>query len=154
MIEPIRISFVVECPPEHAFDTWTQRATSWWPPEHTASHEPGAHIVFEPHPGGRIFERTADGNEIEWGQVVEWDRPRRLRYLWRIATDAENATDVEIAFTPMPEEATRVDVEHGGWDRLGDLGPGWRDANVAGWTGVLPAYQMETRVSRQNLPGG
>lgn len=154
MIEPIRISFVVECPPDHAFDTWTQRATSWWPPEHTASHEAGAQIVFEPRPGGRIFERTADGNEIDWGQVVEWDRPRRLRYLWRIATDAKNATDVEIAFTPMPEEATRVDVEHGGWDRLGDLGPDWRDANVAGWTGVLPAYQMETRVSRQNLPGG
>ncbi len=154
MIEPIRISFVVECPPDHAFDTWTQRATSWWPPEHTASHEAGAQIVFEPRPGGRIFERTADGNEIDWGQVVEWDRPRRLRYLWRIATDAKNATDVEIAFTPMPEEATRVDVEHGGWDRLGDLGPDWRDANVAGWTGVLPAYQMETRVRRQNLPGG
>ena len=79
---------------------------------------------------------------------------RRLRYLWRIATDAENATDVEIDFTQVPEEGTRIDIEHAGWDRLGDFGRTWRDANVAGWTGVLPAYQSETRVSRQNLPGG
>jgi uncharacterized protein YndB with AHSA1/START domain len=152
--EPIRISFEVQCPPDHAFDTWTRRATSWWPPEHTASHEPGAEIVFEPHAGGRIYERTSDGGEIDWGEIVEWDRPRRLRYLWRIATDEKNATDVEIAFTPMPGAGTRVDIEHGGWERLGDFGRAWRDANVAGWTGVLPAYQKEIRVSRQNLPGG
>ena len=154
MIDPIRISFVVGCTPDHAFDTWTARATAWWPPEHTASHEPGAQIVFEPLAGGRIFERTADGTEIEWGEVVEWDRPRRLRYLWRIATEARNATDVEIAFTEVGDGGTRVDIEHGGWDRLGDFGDTWRNANVAGWDGVLPAYQIETRVSRQSLPGG
>ena len=154
MIEPIRFSFVVGCPPDHAFDTWTKRATSWWPVEHSASHERGAEIVFEPRTGGRIFERTADGGEIEWGEIVEWDRPRRLRYLWRIATETDNATDVEIAFTPVAEGGTRVDIEHGGWDRLGDFGREWREANVGGWTGVLPAYQNETRVSRQSLPGG
>jgi len=154
MIDPIRISFTVECPPDHAFDTWTQRATSWWPPAHTVSHEPDARIVFEPRPGGRIFERTASGAEIEWGEVVEWDRPRRLRYVWRIATDAQNATDVEIAFTETPDQGTRVDIEHRGWERLADFGQTWRDANVAGWDGVLPAYQNETRVSRQKRPGG
>ena len=112
MIDPIRISFVVGCSAGHAFDTWTQRATSWWPPQHTASHEPGAEIVFEPMTGGRIFERTADGHEIEWGEVVEWDPPRRLRYLWRIATEARNATDVEIAFTEDHDGGTRVETGH------------------------------------------
>jgi len=154
LIEPIRISFAVECSAEHAFDTWTRKATSWWPPEHTVSHEPGTQIVFEPRPGGRIFERTADGNEIEWGQVVEWDRPRRLRYLWHIATDPANATDVEIAFHDLPGESTRIEIEHGAWDRLGLLGETWREANTAGWNGVLPAYQNATRVKRQSRPGG
>ena len=154
MIEPIRISVVVDCSADHAFDTWTRRATSWWPPEHTASHEPGARIIFEPRAGGRIFERTASGREIEWGQIVEWQPPRRLRYLWRIATEGKNATDVDIAFSEERNGETRVDIEHGGWDRLGELGQPWRDANHAGWDGVLPAFQMETRVSRQNLPGG
>jgi activator of Hsp90 ATPase-like protein len=154
LIEPIRISFTIEGSAEHAFDTWTRKATSWWPPAHTASHEPGAQIVFEPHPGGRIFERTAGGHEIEWGQVVEWDRPRRLRYLWHIATDPSNATDVEIAFHDLPGESTRVEIEHGGWERLGPLGQAWRDANTAGWDGVLPSYQNATRVKRQSRPGG
>ena len=154
MIEPIRISFTLECSAEHAFDTWTGKATSWWPPEHTVSHERGAEIVFEPRRGGRIFERTATGIEIEWGQIVEWQRPRRLRYLWHIATDPGNATDVMIEFREVDGSSTRVDIEHAGWERLGELGRTWRDANHAGWEGVLPSYQKETRVSRQSRPGG
>lgn len=134
------MSFVVACPAEHAFDTWTRKATAWWPPEHTVSHERGAAIVFEPRAGGRIFERTSDGGEIEWGEIVEWDPPRRLRYLWHIATDRQHATDVEIIFREQPDATTRVEIEHGGWDRLGDIGSSLREANHAGWDGVLPSY--------------
>ena len=148
MIEPLRISFEVACSPDHAFATWTGRATSWWPPQHTVSHEPGAEIVFEPRAGGRIFERTSDGREIEWGQIVEWDRPRRLRYLWHIATETSNATDVEIVFHELADSTTRVEIEHGGWDRLGAIGQSWRDANQAGWDGVLPSYIQDAIRSR------
>ncbi|HVH62401.1 MAG TPA: SRPBCC domain-containing protein [Candidatus Dormibacteraeota bacterium] len=140
MIEPLRISFTVECSAEHAFDTWTARATAWWPAQHSVSHEEGAQIVFEPRPGGRIFERTSSGEEIEWGVIIEWSRPRRLRYTWHIATDPKNATDVEIVFRPESRAITRVEIEHGGWDRLGEIGPAWREANHAGWDGVSPAY--------------
>ncbi|HEV2141655.1 MAG TPA: SRPBCC domain-containing protein [Candidatus Dormibacteraeota bacterium] len=140
MIEPLRISFEIACSPDHAFSTWTRRATSWWPPEHTVSHEPGAEIVFEPRTGGRIFERTRQGREIAWGEIVEWDPPRRLRYQWHIATDPAHATDVEIVFRELPDSTTRVEIEHGGWDRLGEIGQPWRDANQAGWDGVLPSY--------------
>ena len=140
MIEPLRISFQVACSADHAFTTWTGRATAWWPPEHTVSHEPGAEIVFEPRRGGRIFERTAQGAEIEWGEIVEWDPPRRLRYLWRIATDPQNATDVEIVFRELSDSTTSIEIEHGGWDRLGAIGQTWREANQAGWDGVLPSY--------------
>lgn len=71
---------------------------------------------------------------------MEWDPPRRLRYLWHIATDPSHATDVEIRFRELPDATTRVEIEHGGWDRLGEMGQRWRDANQAGWDGVLPAY--------------
>lgn len=141
MIEPLRISFEVECSPDHAFRTWTGRATAWWPPEHTVSHESGAEIVFEPRPGGRIFERTPEGREIEWGEITEWEPPRRLSYRWHIATDPTNATDVEIVFRELPDSTTRVEIEHGGWDNLGEIGRAWREANLAGWDGVLPSYQ-------------
>lgn len=145
MIEPLRISFSLDCSDDHAFSTWTERATAWWPPEHTMSHQRGASIVFEPWRGGRVYERTDDGTEFEWGTVVEWDPPRRLRYLWRIATTVANATDVEIRFHRVTDSETRVEIEHAGWERLGDLGPRWRQVNVGGWDGVLPAYREAAR---------
>jgi uncharacterized protein YndB with AHSA1/START domain len=154
LIDPLRIRFVVDCTAEHAFETWTERASAWWPQEHTVSHERGSQIVFEPRSGGRIFERTASGDEISWGEIVTWEPPHRLRYLWHIATDPANATDVEIVFRELEDSRTRVEIEHGGWDRLGEGGHHWRDANIAGWDGVVPSYQKETRVNRQSRPGG
>lgn len=147
MIEPFKTSFDVACDPDHAFATWTQKASSWWPVEHTASHQAGTKIVFEPRVGGRIFEHAPDGREIEWGKVVEWDPPRRLRYLWHIATDPEHATDVDIVFRELPDSSTRIEIEHGGWERLGEIGRTWREANRAGWDGVLPSYVGACRVS-------
>ncbi len=141
MIRPIRVSVEVACEPEHAFRTWTSRATAWWPVAHTVSHERGAEIVFEPRVGGRIFERTASGEEIEWGEVTEWEPPRRLGYRWHIATDPAEATEVEINFRELDTSLTRVEIEHRGWERLGDdKGRTWRDVNHGGWDGVLPAY--------------
>lgn len=141
MIEPLRLSFEVACSPDHAFRTWTERATAWWPPQHTVSHEPGTEIVFEPRPGGRIYERTPDGREIEWGEIADWEPPHRLSYRWHIATDPANATEVEIVFRKLADATTRVEIEHGGWDSLGEIGQAWREANQAGWDGVLPSYR-------------
>lgn len=44
---------------------------------------PGLVVTFESHPGGRIDERTPDGAEHDWGEVLAWEPPRRLAYLWR-----------------------------------------------------------------------
>ncbi|MGH7764991.1 MAG: SRPBCC domain-containing protein [Candidatus Dormibacteraceae bacterium] len=87
-----------------------------------------------------MYERTPHGHEIEWGEIVEWDPPRRLRYRWHIATEPRHATDVEIVFHELADSHTRVEIEHGGWDRLGEKGQAWRDSNHAGWDGVLPAF--------------
>ncbi len=140
MIEPLRMSFDVNCPVDHAFDVWTRRTSTWWPPSHTVTGEQGLQVVFEGRPGGRIFERTVMGREVEWGEVTVWEPPRRLCYLWHIRTDRADATEVEIRFSRRGETATRIDIEHRGWERLGARGPGWRDANKSGWNGVLPHF--------------
>ena len=141
MIEPLRLSFEVGCPPDHAFAVWTQQATRWWPVSHTVTAEPGLAVTFEPRLGGRIFERAPSGREVDWGEITAWDPPRRLAYTWFIRTDRADATDVEITFTAAGPSATRVDIEHSGWERLGQRGPGWRDANLGGWNGVIPVYE-------------
>ena len=140
MIEPLRMTFEVQCPVQHAFDVWTQRPASWWPAHHTVTADPGVQVVFESRPGGRIFERTPSGREVEWGEITVWDPPRRLCYLWYIRTDRADATEVEIRFNHQGADHTRVEIEHRGWERLGSRGPGWRDANQSGWNGVLPDY--------------
>jgi uncharacterized protein YndB with AHSA1/START domain len=144
VIEPLRLSFEVGCPATHAFDVWTNKIARWWPADHTASGEDGLEVVLEGRPGGRIFERTAAGAEIDWGEVTVWEPPTRLVYLWHLRRDRADATEVEITFVEQSASKTRVEIEHRGWERLGAHGQDWRDANMAGWSTLLPHYVSAT----------
>ena len=48
-----------------------------------------------------------------------WQPPARLAYLWYLGRDRADATEVEIRFLAQGTEATRVEIEHRGWERLG-----------------------------------
>ena len=140
MIEPLSMTFEVQCSAEHAFETWTTRIGHWWPADHTVSGEPDARVVLEGRPGGRIYERTSSGAEHEWGEVIAWEPPRRLVYLWHLRRDRTDATEVEINFIALGDASTRVEIEHRGWQRLGARGADWRDANRGGWSALLPHF--------------
>ncbi len=144
MLDPIRLSFEVRCPAAHAFTIWTARTTSWWPPTHTVTTQPGLQVIFEPRVGGRIFERTLAGEEHDWGEILAWDPPHRLVYLWHLRFDRADATEVEISFVPEASDRTRVEIEHRGWERLGALGEERRKGNFAGWSGLLPHFVEAT----------
>jgi hypothetical protein len=141
MIEPLRMTFAVDCPVQHAFEVWTEKTSGWWPISHTVTGQAGLEVVFEGRPGGRIFERTPAGLEVDWGEITVWEPPRRLGYVWHIHADRADATEVEITFVDQGDATTRIDIEHRGWERLGARGPGWRDANRGGWDGVLPGFR-------------
>jgi uncharacterized protein YndB with AHSA1/START domain len=140
-MEPIQIEFVVACSPEHAFGTWATRTSQWWPRGHSVSAAPGLEVRFESHPGGRIYERTPEGVEHDWGQVLAWEPPRRLAYLWHLGTDRSRATEVDISFVGDPA-ATTVTIVHRGWERLGADASAWQQRNRQGWAGVLPQYRQ------------
>jgi uncharacterized protein YndB with AHSA1/START domain len=140
VIDPIRLSFEVACGPEDAWMTWTERIGRWWPVDHTVSAEPDLEITLEGGVGGRIYERTAAGDEHDWGEVTVWEPPTRLAYLWHLRRDRADATEVEVTFTGVGAESTRVEIEHRGWERLGAQGVSWRDRNFGGWSTLLPHY--------------
>jgi Activator of Hsp90 ATPase homolog 1-like protein len=142
--EPIELTFTVPCDPDHAFDVWTARTTMWWPPSHSVSQDPHLSVAIEPKVGGRIFERTTDGEEHDWGEVLAWDPPARFAYLWHLRQDRADATEVEISFSPAPD-GTEVRIVHRGWERLGAKGPGLQQRNRQGWAGVLPHFQEACR---------
>jgi hypothetical protein len=139
VIEPLRLTFEVDAPASHAFEVWTRRIGTWWPADHTASGEATAAVILETRLGGRIFERTQDGTEHDWGEVTAWDPPSRFGYLWHLRRDRADATDVEIRFVDLGSR-TRIEIEHRGWERLGGEGSTWRDRNKGGWATLLPHY--------------
>ena len=141
MIEPLHLSIDVDCPPEVAFDIWTRRFGTWWPRSHSVTGDADLEVVLEPQPGGRIFERTAAGIEHDWGEVTIWEPPSGFGYLWHIRRDRTDATDVEIRFVAGPDDTTRIDIVHTGWERLGTEGRTWRDRNRGGWETLLPHYR-------------
>jgi uncharacterized protein YndB with AHSA1/START domain len=141
VIEPIRIEIDVAAPRLHAFEVWTTRISQWWPADHTVSAEPDLTVILEGRAGGRIFERTRDGVEHEWGEVTVWEPPTRLTYLWHLRRDRADATEVEIRFVDRGDATTRVEIEHRGWERLGSDAEWWRDRNLGGWSTLLPHYQ-------------
>ncbi len=140
MIEPLRLRIDVACSVDHAFTVWTDRIDRWWPADHTVSGLTDAAVVLEPRCGGRIFERTPDGREHDWGEVTHWEPPHRLGYLWHLMRDRVDATLVDISFV-ADGALTRIEIEHTGWERLGTDGPVWRDRNVAGWSTLLPHFE-------------
>jgi quercetin dioxygenase-like cupin family protein len=144
-MEPLRFEFVVGCPPERAFALWAEQTTRWWPPGHSVSGERGLTVTFEP--GGRIYERTPDGTEHEWGEVLVWEPPQRLVYLWHLRFDRSDATEVEITFAPHAD-GTAVVITHSGWERLG---ADRRERNKRGWSGVLPRFRIAALVDVDEL---
>ena len=138
-MEPLEFAFTVACPPAHAFAVWAERTSLWWPHSHSVSAEPGLTVTFEPRPGGRIYERTPQGVEHDWGEILAWEPPTRLAYLWHLRFDRADATEVEVTFAPTAG-GTDVTIVHRGWERLGAKGPERRERNARGWSGLVPHF--------------
>jgi uncharacterized protein YndB with AHSA1/START domain len=145
MIEPLRITFRVDRAPEQTFELWTARTSTWWPTSHTVSAQIGVEIIIEPGVGGRIYERTPEGDEHDWGQVTRWEPPNRIAYLWHLRQDRADATEVEITFAADERDGTEVSIEHRGWERLGAPAAERRQQNKRGWNTLLPRFQAAAR---------
>jgi uncharacterized protein YndB with AHSA1/START domain len=142
--EALELRFDVACSPALAFDVWATRTSLWWPRDHSVSADPDLTVAFEPRPGGRIYERTSQGVEHDWGEVVLWQPPHRLVYRWHLGAERPDSTDVSVSFTGEGDTAT-VTIVHRGWERLGAAGPERRERNRLGWGGVIRHFRDPSR---------
>jgi hypothetical protein len=140
MTDALRVSFEVSCGVEHAFAVWTERIGTWWPADHTLSGAP-AKIVLEGRVGGRIYERTTQGKELDWGLVTEWRPPSLLAYRWHLGVGPDSATNVEVTFSVLGPYRTRVQIEQTGWERLGAAAAEQRGRNRTGWESLGPHFR-------------
>ncbi|SRR5712691_1383821 len=142
-------SITVDAPQERAFDVFTDGMSRWWPlaTHHIGNREPNE-AVLEPRAGGRWFERADDGSECDWGRVLEWDAPSRILLGWHLGPewkydpDPARATEVEVRFISEGPSRTRVELEHRGFEVLGDRADELRVpvAGEGGWSGLLELY--------------
>ena len=149
----VRTSIVVEAPVERAFDVFTQQMPSWWHPDHHILRGELAEMVFEPRVGGGIYDRGVDGSECRWARVLAYEPPSRVVFSWdidlewKIETDRDKTSEVEVRFRAEGPERTRVELEHRNLDRHG---AGWermRDAVVSpgGWGAGLQRFASAVR---------
>lgn len=140
-IDPVTVSVVVEREPEDAFALFTEHTADWWPmAAFSVGGEHAKDVVLEGRTGGRIFERTDDGEEHDWGRITTWEPPVRLAVAWHPGGDPETPTEWDATFEAEGDGRTRVTLVHSGWERLGDRGPQMREAHVSGWQTVLEPY--------------
>ncbi len=130
-------AYDVPLSPADAFELFTRRCAEWWPLETHACH-PGevAEVVWEEHAGGRIYERTADGREGEWGIVEVWDAPHRIVYRWHPDWPAGSDSRVDLRFEARGE-GTRVSLTHTGFESRGDDAERVHEGYDLGWDLVL-----------------
>jgi uncharacterized protein YndB with AHSA1/START domain len=138
-ITPVRKSVHVACSVELAFEVFTRDTASWWPTSTHARH-PGTvdAVVWEEREGGAVYEMTASGERGHWATVLAWDPPNRLVLSWEVSENRP-ATEVEVCFS-ADGDGTRVDLEHRGWDRLGDEATATRASYDSGWDVVLAPF--------------
>ena len=146
-------SIVVEAPPERAFAVFTEEIGSWWDPDHHLLDSALAEMIFEPRVGGHVYDRGVDGSECRWARVLAYEPPERfviswdINLQWKIETDVERTSEVEVRFVPEGEGRTRVALEHRHLDRHGEGWEQMRDSVAApdGWGGSLRRFADAAR---------
>jgi uncharacterized protein YndB with AHSA1/START domain len=137
---PVQARIVVPGSEDRAFEIFTARFTEWWPlATHSVYGKDAQSCVFEARPGGRIYERTADGREATWGEVLEVSEPGSVRFSWHPGRDAETAQEVTVQFQAMMF-GTTVSLQHGNWEKAGENHKDLRSRYERDWPGVLGAF--------------
>jgi uncharacterized protein YndB with AHSA1/START domain len=116
----VLVALRIAAPPSRVFEAFTAEIGEWWRPNglFQPSRHPAGRLTIEPGVGGRLLETHAGGEVDEIGRIRAWEPPVRLVLTWRPTSfTADQVTEVHVRFEPV-EGATRVVVEHFGWDGI------------------------------------
>jgi len=139
-LPPIRRSVSVSWDQDAAFRRFTAEFGAWWP---SRSHSIGGarvrRVAFEPRVGGRIFEEHGDGRRFQWGEIVLWEPPQRVKFTWHPAREPATAQDVLVEFV-AEGTGTRVELTASGWERWGENVSRAHRGYGVGWAYILNVW--------------
>jgi uncharacterized protein YndB with AHSA1/START domain len=144
----VQRSVTVPLTQEQAFELFVDRLDEWWPKSGTHSLTKSATFYLEGREDGRWGEEDPDGDYSPWGRVLSVDRPRRIVMAWQLTPDfaydpdPAKQTEVEVSFEPEGAEATRVTLEHRGFEVWGEKAGAMRDSvgSEGGWRELLDLF--------------
>ena len=138
MTEVLTRTIALACPPDRAFAAFTAHTDLWWPRAHRRTRE--APMVLEPRSGGRLLERTPDGDEWVLGKLTRFEPPAALSFDWFPGSPAA-PTSVDISFAEAGN-GTEIRIVH---QALANAAmAAWPDKVALfarGWDTVLPALR-------------
>jgi len=148
---PVRKCITVKASAKRAFEVFTTGFDSWWPRSHHIGKAPLKRAILEGRVGGRCYSEQTDGTECDWGEILQWEPPKRFLMAWKITSqwqyepDLAKSSEVEVRFTPQADGSTRVDLEHRNFARMG---AGWESMremvnSEGGWGGTLQLFAAE-----------
>jgi len=136
-IDAIVITIELELTPGRAYSLFTEHFAEWWPAAtHSLSRDPATRCHLDARRGGAVDERAPDGSRHAWGQVLEVEPGRRIRFSWYPGREPETAQWIEVGFASAAD-GCRVTLTHGGWEALGEIAPLLRQEYLPGWRHVL-----------------
>ena len=144
----VHSSIEVHATRARAFEVFTRDFGAFKPAEHNLLAVPIAETVVETHVGGHIIDRGTDGSECRWARILAYDPPDRFVFswdispYWQVETDTAKTSEVEVLFTDLGQDRTRVSIEHRHLDRHGAGWEGVRDgvSTGEGWPLYLDRY--------------
>lgn len=137
----VKRSVTVNAPADRAFRAFTEEIGQWWPLDQGFSFLGDNHkdMFLEGRAGGRLYERGSDGAEYDIGQVRAFEPPNRVLISWS-QPDWDAPTEVEVRFVPG-DMGTRVELEHRGFEKIGEKAEEEFNSFNEGWVGVLSFYE-------------
>ena len=123
-----------------AFRIFVHETDKWWPLEtHALAPENNTKaiaLIVEPHVGGRVYERTEDGREFDWGEVLAYEPGMRFAMTWQLGRPRASSGEIDVRFEAMSENTCRVTLTHSGWERV-ENGEQMREGYNAGWGEIV-----------------
>lgn len=160
MMEPLVKTIDVACNRETAFTVFLEM-DSWWPVNRFATSvmrgQSVRTLLVDASEGGRIVEVSSDGGEHLWGTIKAYQPYDYLRMDFHVPHPSETNpgfTTVEVRFTALAGDRTRVELTQSNWEGLGPAAElsqrGYRQA----WVVILEgAYKAACERIASGSPG-
>ena len=137
MLDPLISTIEVPCGQEQAFGVFVNDMGSWWPLDKRSmsmhSGAPAKSLSIEPRLGGKIIETGHDDTEYLWGTIKSYDPHGLVSMNFHMGLPAENASLVEVRFTALGLDRTRVELTQSNWEAFGDMAEMMRGGYGSGW---------------------